>query len=99
MRRRWRIVAIVILLILAAFVVARTSSSFRHTDGTGPLASRNGPGHDSFYTAWVQGVSAWTFGVPLCLAQGSTPAVIESVAPETTIGSGFAYLGAKARAF
>ena len=37
--------------------------------------------------------------MPLCLAQGTTPALITNVAPAATIGSGFTSLGAKLRTF
>ena len=97
MRRRWLIIPIGILVVLAVFAVARTSGQVRHADGGGPLASKNIPDDwESFYAARVEGITSWTYGVPLCLAQGTTPAVITSVAPAATIGSGFTSLGAKA---
>jgi hypothetical protein len=43
--------------------------------------------------------SVWTFGYELCLAQGDQPAIIESVGPTQTIGSGFRYLGSLIRTF
>ena len=35
----------------------------------------------------------WTFGLRLCLAHGTDAAVIESVSPTATVGSGFRLLG------
>jgi hypothetical protein len=70
-----------------------------HRDGGGPLASA-GDSHHQETTAFdpVKG-GPWTLGFPLCLGQGSQPAVIDSVAPAATVGSGFRFLGAHIRQF
>jgi hypothetical protein len=45
------------------------------------------------------GKGPWTVGQELCLAQGTTPAVIVSVAPVRADGSGYVYVGALVREF
>ena len=98
-RRRWLLIPVGILLVLAVLAVARTGGQVRHADGSGPLASKGDPGRESFAASQQDGLTAWTYGVPLCLAEGTTPAVITSVAPASTIGLGFSTLGVKIRTF
>jgi len=70
-----------------------------HRDGQGPLGSTGDP-HHSEATAFdpVKG-GPWTLGYGLCLAEGTQPAVIDSVGPAATVGSGFRFLGAHIRQF
>lgn len=70
-----------------------------HADGEGPLASLNRPGTHIRMTVDRTATSVWTFGYRLCLAQGDQPAIIDSVGPTQTIGSGFKYLGSLIRTF
>ena len=70
-----------------------------HRDGQGPLGSTGDP-HHSEASAFdpVKG-GPWTLGYGLCLAEGTQPAVIDSVGPAATVGSGFRFLGAYIRQF
>jgi hypothetical protein len=70
----------------------------RHLDGDGPLASLDG-GFESMAVDPQPGVTAWTFGMPLCVHQGTDRATLESVEPTETVGSGFAELGTGVREF
>jgi hypothetical protein len=72
-----------------------------HADGAGPLASLNEPG-----TSLTDAVDptrshagSWTFGMPLCIASGASIPVIDSVAPNQSVGKGYRFLGALAREF
>lgn len=82
---------------LAIFGLVRFASPAgpaRHLDGEGPLASANSA--ESNQTQAVNTVvfeGPWTFGMPLCLAQGQTPAIIGSVTPTKSVGSGYKTLG------
>jgi hypothetical protein len=70
-----------------------------HRDGEGPLASAGDWHHqDTIAFDPVKG-GPWTMGYRLCLAQGTQPAVIDSVGPAATVGSGFRFLGAYTRQF
>jgi hypothetical protein len=71
----------------------------RHLDGQGPLASLNSSGPHGLTTVDPTQGSVWTFGYRLCLAQGDQPAVIDSIGPTQTVGSGFKYLGSLIRTF
>ena len=71
----------------------------RHLDGAGPLASRNDAGHESFAALPRDGVVAWTYGTRLCLASGTDPAIIDTVTPAATVGTGFTVLGVRVRQF
>lgn len=76
------------------------SGSERHADGDGPLASLDQPGGSMMaVNPHVPGVVSWTFGVPLCLASGTSAPVIDSVGPTIAVGTGFQFLGASIRQF
>jgi hypothetical protein len=47
----------------------------------------------------VSGDTSWTYGLELCLASGTTPAILESVSPTSTVGGGFRFLGEGLRTF
>ena len=65
-----------------------------HTDGWGPLGSFGTAGMG--FDAGRPG--PWSVGVPLCLARGSEPAVLDgTVAPASQIGNRFRLLGAVVR--
>jgi hypothetical protein len=90
------------VIVLAAVWLGADSSIFppeRHLDGQGPLASLNTTDTRVGFTVDPSGGSAWTFGYELCLAQGNQPAIVDSVGPTETVGSGFKYLGALMRTF
>ncbi len=70
-----------------------------HVDGDGPLASLNGTGTRIGEIVDRNAPGVWTFGYQLCLAQGDQAAIIDSVGPTTTIGTGFKYLGSLMRTF
>ena len=98
-----RQLAIAAVAIVAAAVWIGADSSYlppeRHLDGRGPLASLNTT--DTHITQAMDRTQSgvWTFGYELCLAQGDQPAIIDSVGPTQTIGSGFKYLGSLVRTF
>ena len=65
----------------------------RHTNGWGPLGSE-GTATMGFDSA----APGWSIGIPLCLAKGQQPAVLDgSVSGASTTGSGLRYLGAVVR--
>ena len=70
-----------------------------HPDGSGPLGSLGVPVHDGMRVDPTSDDESWTFGVPLCLASGTTPARLEDVRPVTVDGAGFRYLGSRVRSF
>ena len=87
----------------AALIWIAADSSFlspeRHLDGQGPLASLNTTGTRITETVDRTQGGVWTFGYQLCLAQGDQPAIIDSVGPTQTVGTGFRYLGSLVRTF
>ena len=83
------------IAIVAGVLVATRGDLWpeRHTEGWGPLSS---------YGTATMGFSGqgpeWTIGVPVCLARGIEPAVLDgSVTGLTQIGEGFRFLGAAIR--
>jgi hypothetical protein len=70
----------------------------RHADGDGPLVSVNG-GFEAMAVEPVAGVTAWTFGMPLCVEAGADAVTLESVTPSAAVGSGFVVLGTAVREF
>jgi hypothetical protein len=82
----------------AAFAVVALLPD-RHADGAGAVASRGGPGGEAMAVDPRGGGSAWTYGMRLCVTDRAAPAVIQSVGPVRTIGSGFRFLGARLREF
>lgn len=87
----------VVALGLASVALTQTD---RHLDGAGPLASLAGPGYERMAVDPAGSPSGtWTYGLRLCLASGSDPAVLHSVGPSTAVGSGFRLLGTKVREF
>ena len=91
--------AAIVALSLAA--VALTAPSSRHLDGAGPLASHDGDGSEMMAVdPDAPGhPTSWTYGLRLCLASGTEPAVIKSVGPAQSVGSGYRSLGAGIRRF
>jgi hypothetical protein len=87
-------------LAIGLIILVRSGQPELHRDGEGPLASTGSPdGYlDEAFDA-VQGGPTWTLGFRLCLLQGSEAAVIHSVAPAATVGTGYRYLGALIRQF
>jgi hypothetical protein len=51
--------------------------SERHLDGQGPLASRGTSNTQVAHGFYPSGGPVWTVGIPLCLLQGSDPAVLD----------------------
>ena len=94
-------IAGVVIVVSALWLVADSGLliSERHADGQGPLASLNGTGTRISQTVDRTQSSVWTFGYQLCLAQGDQPAIIDSVGPTETVGTGFKYLGSLMRTF
>ena len=96
-------IAIAVILIATSAILIGADSSYlppeRHLDGQGPLASLNTTSTRISMTVDRTEGSAWTFGFQLCLAEGDQPAIIDSVGPTQSIGSGFKYLGSLARTF
>jgi hypothetical protein len=88
--------AVAVFIGIAAFHNTETE---QHSDGQGPLASTGDPRHQETTAFDAVKGGPWTLGYQLCLHQGSDPAVIQSVGPVTTVGSGFRFLGASIRQF
>jgi hypothetical protein len=87
-------------LALGLALVILLYGSDRHADGMGPLASLLDPAtHQAMKVDPSSGDTAWTYGVPLCLFSGQTPAILESVTPTVTVGTGFRLLGIGVREF
>lgn len=88
------------LIIVAIGIVALATApgSSRHPDGSGPLASRDGPGSETMAVDPTP-IAAWTFGLRLCVAETGASIVLRSVGPTTAVGSGFRFLGAGVREF
>ena len=103
MRPRWHFVAVSIALLIGVVLVLHNAASVyppqRHADGAGPLASRDGPGHEMLAVDPARDTTSWTYGMRLCLTNGSTEATIESVGPTRSVGDGFRQLGAVIRQF
>ncbi len=93
--------AAALALVAAAATVATVSllSPTRHVDGGGPLGSLGTPVSESMSTDPATGATSWTFGVPLCLANGSKRPQLERVEPIRTVGTGFEVLGMSVRTF
>ena len=82
-----------------AFAILLNGSE-RHADGEGQLASLLDPAaHQAMKTDPSSGDTSWTYGGPLCLFSGQTPAILESVTPTATVGIGFQLLGIGVREF
>ena len=75
--------------------------SERHGDGEGPLGSYGvpGAGGEGMRVNPASGATSWTYGVDLCLDSGGQPAVLESVGPTVSVGSGYQVLGTGVREF
>jgi len=92
-------VAIVALLFVFLVVIAIRNGQTEHGDGQGPLASTGNPAHHEAVSFDAAKGGPWTLGYQLCLFEGNDPAVIESVSPAATVGSGFRILGTQIRQF
>ena len=89
------VVALIVLSLAARAVVLGPE---HHADGGGPLSSlvpgtRIGNALDPTASGRV------TFGIELCLLTGEDVAVIDTVGPSATVGTGFRYIGSLARTF
>jgi hypothetical protein len=93
------IAAMAAVLILGG-VVWLTQPPAVHSDGSGPLGSLGGPGHESM-SVNPQGMRerSWTYGLRLCIAQGDDPAILRQVGPLATVGTGFRLVGTGVRTF
>lgn len=90
-------IAVALVAALGAAVLLVTRGDLwpdRHANGWGPLGSYGTAGMG--FDAGRPG--PWSIGVPICLARGSEPAVLDgTVAPATQIGNRFRLLGAVVR--
>jgi len=95
-RTRWRIAALGLTVIATLTCVVPPSTAEHHLDGRGPLGSSGDPKAVVSYGFLRNSTaSRWTVGIPLCLVQGDTPAILDgSVKATTTVGSPFVFLGA-----
>lgn len=106
-RRHWLRLAGLGAAVAAFSLVAVTSipqSPERHRDGEGPLASTNQNAITNSLAidplvGGAVGITTWSVGMRLCLTDGETRAVLESVEPTATVGAGFRFLGALVRRF
>lgn len=80
-------------------VVAIMAGPSSHGDGAGPLGSIAQDGHESMSTDASSGATSWTYGVRLCLAEGTAAPIVKSVTPTSTLGAGFKTLGTMVRTF
>lgn len=99
--RRYVLVGLGAIVALGLASLALTASPEHHGDGQGPLASLDGPGSETMAVDPIASANptSWTYGLRLCLASGSDPAVISSIAPTASVGSGYQFLGAGIRQF
>jgi hypothetical protein len=99
--RRLVVASLVGLALVVGVIAVGTAAlgSQTHADGSGPLGSLGSPGYESMSVDPASGATSWTFGIRLCLAQGTAPAVLTTVSPLATLGSGFRNLGSKIRTF
>jgi hypothetical protein len=67
----------------------------RHADGGGPLASLDGD--DRIGESAPSTGRAVTFGLRLCISDGSDRVVVDSVRPTAPVGSGVTFLGGRVR--
>ena len=93
------IVACLLLAVSAVAVRMVASGTGTHADGAGPLGSLGGPGSESMSVDPSSGATSWTYGLRLCIAQGTSAPVLTSVAAKATVGAGFRALGTKVRTF
>ncbi|HZQ49211.1 MAG TPA: hypothetical protein VFB69_02780 [Candidatus Dormibacteraeota bacterium] len=80
-------------------VVLGQSVPHRHADGAGVLASLDDSGSEKMAVDRVPGVSAWSFGMRLCITTSSGAALITSIGPTVSVGTGYRFVGAAARTF
>jgi hypothetical protein len=89
--------------VIVALIPARFGSvaAETHADGAGPLASLNEPGGSltDAVDPTRSHAGSWTFGMRLCIASGVSIPIIDSVAPNQSVGKGYRFLGAVAREF
>ncbi len=87
---------------LVAFSVVGAASVDHHLDGQGPLGDGGVVATDSAsrnaFSFFDNDPGPWTVGLQLCIAQGTQPAFIERVYPDTTAGDGLRSIGTLARA-
>lgn len=104
-RRTWRrrppiLIAGVVVALIGLTVAGRAVAlgPEHHADGDGPLSSL-GPGTRIGNAVDPTASGRVTFGVELCLLNGDDIAVIDSVGPSATVGTGFRFIGSLARTF
>jgi hypothetical protein len=85
-----------VFLLITAF---RGAQPEVHRDGEGQLGSTGDPRHQEGVAFDPVKGGPWTLGYALCLTQGDQPAIIDSVSPARTVGTGFRFLGAEIRQF
>ena len=97
---RRTIVAVAVASLVLIGLVVLIQPPAVHSDGSGPLGSRGGPGFESM-SVDPQGrrERSWTYGLRLCIAHGESPAILRQVGPITTIGTGFRVVGTGVRTF
>jgi hypothetical protein len=72
----------------------------RHADGQGALASFGDSGNSVTESLVRSGSLVWTFGIPICLWQGTDPAILDGTVRGTVVtGDGWQFLGARVREF
>jgi hypothetical protein len=100
LRRRGIAIAVAIGAVIAVIVTVPFWRALvapeRHVDGDGPLASLDGDGAIGMSVPGASGRPI-TFGLRLCVADGSDRVVVESIGPTVAVGSGVTYLGGRVR--
>jgi hypothetical protein len=104
-RRRRRPILVAIAAVAAVALIAVGAIAYvlnrgpdHHADGAGPLSSL-GPGTKIGNAVDPTASDRVTFGVELCLLSAEDQAVIETVEPSATVGTGFRFLGSLVRTF
>jgi hypothetical protein len=81
---------------LSALLVVILSSCgvARHRDGEGPLAYMDDPGGYTRITVErTPGQQVWSFGMPVCMKEAGTTAVLETIEPHGLVGEGVEEVG------
>ena len=101
MKRRTAVIVLGLgaVAVLSLVAIRGLGGSERHGDGDGPLGSNGVPIGEGMRVNPTVGPTTWTYGVPLCLVSGDQPAILESVGPTVSVGSGYQVLGTGVREF
>lgn len=98
-RGAWRLAfALSTALTVAACSLGPSPQPQRHADGAGPLGAIGRPGSQGDAVDPRSGGPEWTWGVPLCVLDSSSPPTIQSVTPTKSVGR-YRLLGIRVRSW